>query len=66
MAVNVAVDPKQLGFVPVVIATATVGGGEGIKVMVVPALVAVLVLKQDALEVIVHVIISLFASAVGV
>jgi len=66
VAVNVAEDPEQLGFVPVVIATATVGGGDGINVMVVPALVAVVVLKQDALEVTVHVITSLFANDVGV
>lgn len=66
MAVNVAEDPEQLGFAPVVIATANVGGGEGINVIVVPALVAVVVLKQDALEVTVHVITSLFANEIGV
>ena len=66
VAVNVIELPAQLGFVPEVTATETLGAVDGITEIVTPALVAVLVIKQLALEVIVQVITSPFAGNIGV
>jgi len=58
ITVKVIEEPAHVGLVPAVIAIETAGTNTGFKVIVIPALVAVVGLAQGELDVITHVTTS--------
>jgi hypothetical protein len=63
VAVNVAEEPAHIGLVPVVSAIETAGTRVAFTVIVIPALVAVVGLAQEELDVMIHVTTWPFVSA---